>query len=834
MYPCTYPAAAGLQMIIARQAVNPHRVKGKPQYTQATDERLNMTDKVLRVLEYDKIIEKLAERASSQLGKDMASALMPLTDIELVKAQQKETTDAVTCILRKGSPPLGGIHDIRSYIRRAEADGMLNPGELLKIADVLRASRRLKGYLTEDKMEISQANVISELCAGLGTNRALEERLTQSIESEDTLSDYASPQLAAIRRSIRRAQDSIKDKLNQIIHSSQNKKYMQDAVVTLRGDRYVVPVKQEHRSQIPGLVHDMSSSGATIFVEPMAVVEANNEIRQLRGKEAAEVERILLELTGEVAAIGSMLRQNTELLARIDFAFAKARFSLDIKGVEPVMNLERRIIIKKGRHPLIDPKVVVPIDISLGDSFSTMVITGPNTGGKTVTLKTTGLFVLMSQAGLHIPAAEQSEMGIFQKVFADIGDEQSIEQSLSTFSSHMTNIVQILKDVDEQSLVLFDELGAGTDPTEGAALATAILDTLTKREIRTMATTHYSELKLYAMSTDGVQNACCEFNVETLRPTYRLLVGIPGRSNAFAISKRLGLGEDIIAEARNFLTGEDIQFEELLSDIQKNRMVTEREREQAERVKREIEQLKEKHEEEKRKIESEKQAILNQARQEARKVMMEAKRESEEIMERLRELEKTHRQMISDKELMEVKQTIRQRVDELDQQLTESVLPRMGYSKPPENLKAGDSVMVLSLNRKGTVLETPDKDGQVQIQAGIMKIKVHVTQLRLIDEQKNLVDTIQTARVTGVKTGSVKLELDIRGHNIEEAIEKVDKYIDEAVIAGLHEVSLIHGKGTGALRKGVQDFLKNHAHVEAFRLGKYGEGETGVTIVKLK
>jgi len=793
-----------------------------------------MTEKVLKVLEFDKITEKLADRASSQLGKDLALTLAPYTGLEQIQSEQKETTDAVTCILRKGSPPLGGIHDIRSAIRRAEAGGMLNPGELLRIADVLRVSRRLKGYLTDDKMELDQANAIAVLCESLGTNRVLEERLTQAIESEDTLSDFASPQLASIRRSIRRAQDSIKEKLNHIIHSSQNRKYMQDAVVTLRGDRYVVPVKQEYRSQIPGIVHDMSSSGATIFVEPMAVVEANNEIRQLRSKEEQEVERILMELTAEVSAIGGMLRENTELLARIDFAFAKARFSLDIKGTEPVINHDRRIVIKRGRHPLIDPKSVVPIDISLGESFSTMVITGPNTGGKTVTLKTTGLFVLMCQAGLHIPAAERSEMGVFQKVFADIGDEQSIEQSLSTFSSHMTNIVQILKEVDENSLVLFDELGAGTDPTEGAALATAILNSLTKREIRTMATTHYSELKLYAMSTEGVQNACCEFDVETLRPTYRLLVGIPGKSNAFAISKRLGLGDDIIAEARNFLTGEDIQFEELLSDIQKNRMAAEKEREQAEREKREIERLKERSEEEKRRIENEKQAILNQARQEARRVLAEAKREADEVMERLRELERTHRHMVENNEIMAVRQSIREKVDELEHQLAESVLPRKGFAKPPENLKAGDTVMILNLNQKGTVLETPDKDGQVQIQAGIMKIKVHITQLRAVDEQKELADTIQSARVTGVKTGSVKLELDIRGHNIEEAVEKVDKYIDEAVLAGLHEVSIIHGKGTGALRKGVQDFLKNHAHVVSYRLGKYGEGETGVTIVTLK
>lgn len=793
-----------------------------------------MTEKTLKVLEYDKIVEKLKERASSQLGKDLASELVPFTNFEQVIKNQKETTDAVTCILRKGSPPLGGIHNIRSSIRRAEAGGMLNPGDLLRVADVLRASRRLKGYLTQDRMELDESNIIYFLCSSLGTNKTLEDRLTQAIESEDSLSDYASPELAAIRRNIRRMQESIKEKLNNIIHLAQNKKYMQDAVVTLRGDRYVVPVKQEYRAQIPGIVHDMSSSGATLFVEPMAVVEANNEIRRLMSKEAQEIERILLELTGEVASISGLLNGNIELLARIDFAFAKARLSLDIKGVEPVINRERRIVIKKGRHPLIDPKVVVPIDITLGDSFSTMVITGPNTGGKTVTLKTVGLFVLMSQAGLHIPAAENSEMGVFEKVFADIGDEQSIEQSLSTFSSHMTNIVRILKTVDEKSLVLFDELGAGTDPTEGAALATAILDTLTKKRIRTMATTHYSELKIYAMSTEGVQNACCEFDVETLRPTYRLLVGIPGRSNAFAISKRLGLSDEIISEAQNFLTGDDIQFEEILSDIQKNRMATEQEREQAERDKREIEKLKELIIDQKEKTDNEKQSIINQAKQEARRILMDARRDADELMERLKELEKSHQQMLEDKEMMAVKQGIRQRIDELDNQLTESVLPRKGYAKPPENLKAGDTVMILNLNRKGTVLNVPDKDGQVQVQAGIMKIKVHVTQLRLVDEQKELVDTIQSTRVACVKAGNVKLEMDVRGHDIEEAMVKVDKYIDEAVLAGLHEVSIIHGKGTGALRKGIQDFLKTHAHVASFRLGKYGEGETGVTVVTLK
>ena len=793
-----------------------------------------MNEKVLRVLEYDKIIEKLIERASSALGKGLAGALRPYTDIDLVNNSQKETTDAVNCILRKGTPPLGGIHDIRNIIKRAEAGGMLNPGDLMKVGDVLRASRNLKGYLSRDKMEIDDTNNILLLCSSLGVNKTLEERLEQAIESEDSLSDYASPQLASIRRNIRRTQDSIKDRLSSIIRSEQNKKYMQDAVVTLRGDRYVVPVKQEHRNQIPGLVHDMSSSGATLFIEPMAVVEANNEIKQLRNKEAQEIERILMMLTGEVADIAALLSENVVLLARIDFAFAKARLSLDLKGVEPVMNSLGRIIIKRGRHPLIDPKSVVPIDLDLGDTFSTLVITGPNTGGKTVTLKTTGLFVLMAQAGLHIPAAENSEISVFREVFADIGDEQSIEQSLSTFSSHMTNIVDILKRLDNDSLVLFDELGAGTDPTEGAALATAILDTLTERKIRTMATTHYSELKLYAMTTEGVQNACCEFDVETLRPTYRLLIGVPGRSNAFAISKRLGLTDEIIERARYFLKGEDIKFEELLSDIQKNRTEAEKERDLAERARNDIERIKAVSLEAKKKTENERETIMNQARQEARKILLDAKRESDEIMERLKELEKNHKQVIQEHEMIAVKQSLRQKVDDLEQQLAQTVLPRKGYAKPPKNLKPGDTVMIYNLNKKGTVLDTPDKEGQVQIQAGIIKVKIHISQLRLLDEQQEVVSSIETSRATGIKTSNIRSEIDVRGENIEEATGKLDKYIDEAVIAGLHEVSIIHGKGTGALRKGIHDFLKPHAHVASFRLGKYGEGETGVTVVTLK
>lgn len=793
-----------------------------------------MNEKVIKVLEYNKIIEKLKDSASSALGKGLAEQLKPFTSYEEVIQAQNETTDAVTCVLRKGTPPLGGIHEVRSFIRRAQSSGMLNPGELLMIADVLRASRKLKGYITQDKIELNETNSIYALCSSLGTNRTLEDRLNQSIESEDRLSDYASSALASIRRNIRRMQDSIKDKLNSITRSSQNKKYMQDAVVTLRGDRYVIPVKQEHRNQIPGLVHDMSSSGATLFVEPMAVVEANNEIRQLQNKEEQEVERILMELTGEVANIGDMLLGNVQLLAQIDFAFAKAKLSLTMDAVEPVINKGCRIVIKKGRHPLIDPKEVVAVDISLGEDFSTMVITGPNTGGKTVTLKTTGLFVLMTQAGLHIPAAERSEMGVFRKVFADIGDEQSIEQSLSTFSSHMTNIVSILKEVDDGSLVLFDELGAGTDPTEGAALAIAILERLTNQGIRTMATTHYSELKLYAMTTPGVQNACCEFDVETLRPTYRLLVGIPGKSNAFAISKRLGLDDGIIGEAKSLLSGEDIQFEEVLSDIETKRLETEKELEHASKAKQEIEKIKEASHEQKNRIETEKDQILNQARKEARSILLGARREADDIMERLKELEKAQQQRLLDSEVMQIKHDMRRKINELDARMAESALPRKGYAKPPKNLKAGDSVMIINLNRRGTVMDGPDKDGNVIIQVGIMKVNMHITQLKVIDEQKELVDNIQNTRISGVKSGNVGLELDIRGCNIEEAREKISKYLDDVTIAGLHEVTIIHGKGTGALRKGVHEILKSNPHVKTFRLGKYGEGESGVTVVKIR
>jgi len=529
-----------------------------------------MNEKTLKILEFNKIIDKLVSLATSSLGKELAEKLVPDTDLNRVERAQKETSDAVAFIARRGTPPMGGIHDIRDSLKRVEIGAILNPGELLKTADVLRAVRNLKSYASNDRIKTDEDNIVSELIGCLESNKRIEDRIYMSILSEDEIADNASPTLANIRRQIRNAQESIKDKLNDIIRSSRYQKYIQEPIVTLRGDRYVIPVKQEYRTEIPGLIHDSSASGATIFIEPMAVVEANNHIRELKIKEQAEIEKILGELTGEIRGIVDSLKSNVSILGRLDFIFAKARLSLDYNCVCPVLNDEHKILIKKGRHPLLDKKTVVPIDFWIGEDFNTLVVTGPNTGGKTVTLKTVGLFTLMTQAGLHIPANEGTKMSIFKKVYADIGDEQSIEQSLSTFSSHMKNIVGILKDVDEDSLVLFDELGAGTDPTEGAALAMSILEYLRNKGSTTVATTHYSQLKAYAVTTKFVENACCEFNVETLRPTYRLLIGVPGKSNAFAISKRLGLFDDIIEKAKEFLTQDDIKFEDMLMSIEKN------------------------------------------------------------------------------------------------------------------------------------------------------------------------------------------------------------------------------------------------------------------------
>jgi DNA mismatch repair protein MutS2 len=792
-----------------------------------------MDEKALRLLEYDKIIAMLAERAATGLGRETALALTPSNNPGEVRSALSETTDAQAVYWRKGTPPFGGIVDLRGAFRRVALGSVLSCAELLRMAEFLRGVRSLRQYCTNDIPEALSDNLAVTLGRQLQPNRSVEEELFRCIASEDELSDHASPELASIRRNIRVKQDGIKDRLNAILRSTELRKHLQDAVVTLRGDRYVIPVKQESRNLVPGLVHDMSASGATVFVEPLAVVEANNEIRALTIREGQEVERILAVLTELVAEGVDALEANLDIAARLDFLFAKAKLSRDLNGINPRLLDKPEFHILKGRHPLLPRDTVVPVNLSLGDAFTSLVITGPNTGGKTVTLKTAGLFVLMTQAGLHIPAEEGTQMGLFSNVFADIGDEQSIEQSLSTFSSHMRNIVHILANADAQSLILFDELGAGTDPTEGAALAMAILEGLREAGVRTMATTHYSELKIYAMTTAGVENACCEFDVETLRPTYRLLVGIPGKSNAFAISSRLGLSDEVIARARETLSQESVRFEDVLGDIERKRSQTEHDQDQARVLRAQAEALEREMREERAKLVEDRQKVMDRARQEARQVLLDARHESDLLLSRIRELEKSVQEQEREKTVREMKQQLKQKLDGLESSLAEAALPRGGYAEPPVNLKPGETVHVLSLNQRATVLDRPDGDGQVTVQAGIMKVRIHISQLKRINEQKETVEKMHTVRATGVKANPVRLELDLRGSNAGEALEKVDKYLDDAVIAGLHEVTLIHGKGTGVLRRNIHDFLRTRPHVTGYRLGKYGEGESGVTVVSL-
>ncbi len=792
-----------------------------------------MNEKTLRILEYDKIIQKLVSLTASDLGRELAEVVQPERSLSKVQSLLKETNDGVSFIMRRGSPPLGGIHDIRPGIKRADLGSILSPGELLSIADTLRAARNLKSYSTEDNINEAD-NTVKELINCLEIHKRIEEKIKFSILSEEEIADGASTTLSNIRRQIRDAQNSIKEKLNGIVRSSKYQKYMQEAIVTMRGDRYVVPVKQEYRTEIPGLVHDSSSSGATIFVEPMAVVEANNNIKQLKIKEQLEIERILAELTADVAGISTSLKSNVSLLAKLDFIFAKAKLSADYNCISPKVSDSKRMVIKRGRHPLLNQKTVVPIDFWIGDEFNTMVITGPNTGGKTVTLKTVGLFILMTQSGLNIPAGDGTEMCIFDKVFADIGDEQSIEQSLSTFSSHMRNIVEILKQVDDRSLVLFDELGAGTDPTEGAALAMSILECLHQNQAVTIATTHYSELKVFAMTTPGLKNACCEFDVETLKPTYKLLIGIPGKSNAFAISNKLGLSDEIIDRAREFLTQEDIKFEDMLMSIQKNLSESEKERMKGESYRVEIEKMKNELETQKEKLNLQKEKYLREAKEEARRILLSAKGETDEILTRMKQLEKETDKADRNKASEEMRLKLKGKLNDIEESLSDSLMPRKGYVKPPKNLKPGDTVLIVNLNQKGTVITPPGNNGEAVIQAGIMKINVHLTNLRVVDEQKKEINRTGSGKIGLAKSSNITTEVDLRGLSLDDALENVDKYLDDASLAGLSEVFLIHGKGTGVLRNGIHQHLKSNRHVKSYRLGRYGEGESGVTVVELK
>lgn len=792
-----------------------------------------MNEKTLKVLEYYKIVEMLEEKTESQLGGEMAKGINPLTDINEIKKMQNETEEALELIIRRGNPPLYGIYDISYELKMADIGGALSPGALLKVSDSLRVTRNLKNYMKEVREEDeTKYPILQNLMDNLRIFKDIEDEINNAILNENELSDNASPKLRSIRRQIINKNQSIKDKLNSIIGSGRYKKYLQDSIVTMRESRYVVPIKQENKAFFPGIVHDQSSSGATLFVEPMAVVELNNELRELELEERKEIERILKELSQLVSYEGEDIGNNQKILQEIDFIFAKGKLALEMDGTKPILNDKGYINIKKARHPLLDSKTVVPIDIYLGKDFNSLVITGPNTGGKTVTLKTVGLITLLAQSGLHIPADFNSQVGVFNQIFADIGDEQSIEQSLSTFSSHMTNIIKILDEVGDNSLVLFDELGAGTDPTEGAALAMSILDNLLKKSIRTIATTHYSQLKIYALTTDGVRNASVEFDVETLRPTYRLLIGVPGKSNAFEISKRLGLQDYIIEYAKTLVSKESMEFEDVLQAIDRDRRTIEEEKFVIEKLKSEVEKLESQVKAEKKKAEENRERIILQAKEEARNILRIAKEESDTIVQELREI--SHEvEKDRNRKIQESQEKLKTSLNEVERSLAENVL-NIKSKEPPKNLKIGETVEVLSLNQIGNVLELPDENGNLVVQVGIMKVNVHISSLRRAKVEESEKTQGSTKAIIKSKSSNIKNEIDLRGKTLDEALLDLDKYIDDIFISGLKEAYIIHGKGTGVLREGIKGYLKGHRHVKSFRIGKYGEGGDGVTVMEIK
>ncbi len=794
--------------------------------------------KVLKILEFDKILERLQGYTESEAVKKRIYRLEPFSEKADAERAQKETTEAMSTLLKLGSPPVNlAVADSRGSAKRAEQGGTLTARELMDISRLLYVARRMKSYLGETSEECAVLRDISER---LLTAKALEDKINAAIISEEEIADDASAELSAIRRRMKNLNGKIKDTLNGMIHSQHYKKFLQDPIVTMRSDRYVIPVRAEYKSEVPGIVHDTSSTGLTMFIEPMSVVNSNNEIRDLRNKEQQEIERILAELSALTAENSHEIFVDFKCIAELDFIFAKGRLSLDMNAAEPKLNDEGIINFKKARHPLIDKDKVVANDISLGGGTDTIVVTGPNTGGKTVTLKTVGLLSIMAASGLHIPAAEGSDAAVFSKIYADIGDEQSIEQSLSTFSSHMTNTVKILRGVDNRTLALFDELGAGTDPTEGAALAIAILEHLRSCGAETVATTHYSELKLFALTTDGVQNASCEFDVATLQPTYKLLIGVPGKSNAFAISRRLGLRGDIIDRANAILSDEDIKFEDVITDLEQVRAAARRDAEENERMKRELTELRNKLEEDRIKLKENKSRILEEAHREAKILVMDAKSEANEI---IRDLEKMRQQGIKSGALEDktskAREKLRQREESIDEKMRRAAKPKQTIVEPPKNLKPGELVKIVDLNQEATVIKPPDKSGNVRVEAGIIKMDVHVSNLRRVDtdkkKQKELAERyVKSTRAFESKTKNVSTEVDVRGQYPEEAWANTEKFLDDCYLAGISPVRIVHGKGTGVLKKHIRDMLRRHRYVASFRPGRFGEGEDGVTVVELK
>ncbi len=787
-----------------------------------------MDKKSLNVLEFDKIKNMLTQMAVTENAKLMCSSLLPENDKYLVERLLKETNEAESLCIKKGNPPLSPVGEIKGSIMRAEAGGTLSPRELLNCAHVLRIAGEISSYIDEDDFEENYP-VISDICRGLFTDKKTSTKIISAIISEDEIADDASQTLYNIRRKVKSFEGQIRETLNNMIKSSKYSLALQDAIVTMRGDRFVIPVKSEHRSIVPGIVHDSSSSGATVFVEPMAVVEINNKIRECKIQEKEEIEKILMHLSVLIAEDAPFLKRDCDIITNFDFAFAKGKLSLKMKGTSPLINSDGIIDIKKGRHPLLDSKTVVPTDIYLGEHFDTLVITGPNTGGKTVALKTLGLLTLMAQSGLNIPAMSGSVISVFENVFADIGDEQSIEQSLSTFSAHMVNIVRILKEADYSSLVLFDELGAGTDPVEGAALAVAILERMKLVGAKCAATTHYSEIKLYALETDRVENAACEFDVTTLRPTYKLLIGVPGKSNAFAISKRLGLEDDLIDRAKALVDGESTKFEDVISSLEETRKIAEIQLEEAQSAREQSQKAKERAEKEKASIEKQKEKILRDAREDAKKIYEQAKREADEIIKEMRKgAQEAHK-------LEEQRQKLKKGLGNVEDKLSEDVFKQKNPPIDPKKLLLGQSVEVASMGQVGSVLTLPDKNGNLTVQVGILKINTNLSQLRLAKPPKE--DKKKKGTLSGMSVGktiSIKSELDLRGFMVDEGLIELDKYLDDAVLSGLESVRIIHGKGTGALRNAVWDFLRHHHHAKSFRQGAFGEGDLGVTVVELK
>ena len=790
-----------------------------------------MNVKALNTLEYTKIIESLTAYASSPMGQTLCQDLLPSNDISEIKQWQRQTHDALNRLLKRGSPSFGGATDIRPSLKRLEVGSTLGIKELLLICNLLENCARTKAYGRHERDNVA-ADSIDKSFDALNPLTNLSTELRRCLLSETEVNDDASANLKQIRRLIRGASDRIHTQLNSIVNGS-TRTYLQDAVITMRNGRYCIPVKAEHKSQVPGMIHDQSSTGSTIFVEPMAIVKLNNDIRELEIKEVAEIEVILANLSQLTAENVEVIQLNLEIMVELDFIFAKGQLALAQNANEPIFNTEGRINLRQARHPLIAKDKVVPINFHLGTDFDLLIVTGPNTGGKTVSLKTAGLLSLMGQAGLHIPALTRSELAVFNEIYADIGDEQSIEQSLSTFSSHMSNVVRFLNDADHNSLVLFDELGAGTDPTEGAALAISILSYLHDKGARVVATTHYSELKVYALSTPGVENACCEFDVETLRPTYRLLIGVPGKSNAFAISSKLGLPAFIVDDAKKHISKENESFEDVISNLETSRKTIEREQLEIEAARDEITKLKQKLTDKYDRSQKQKELILKEAHEEAHNILRQAKKEADET---IRYFNKLGKDTGAVKEMESFRHNLRKKLSDTEKKMS---VPNKSASSSLKatNLHIGDMVKIISMNLKGTVSTLPDSKGNLFVQAGIIRTKATLSDLMLVADPANDSVTISgsgSGKIKMQKSASIKPEINLLGKTVDEAIAELDKYLDDAYLSHLQSVRVVHGKGTGALRKGVHHYLKQLKHVASYQLGEFGEGDSGVTIVTFK